>query len=122
SAELASNTTTNVNDPLGRLNPFTGKVLQVSPTTFGGNYLGYSTLNNWYDASGNSIRHAGYVNITHRAARGLTYTANYTYGKSIDTASSAGGDKAILTPIGGQVQGQVAFGGTRANDRAVSTY
>jgi hypothetical protein len=122
SAELAQNATANVNDPLGRVNPFTGKVLSVSPTTFGGPYLGYSSLNLWYDAAGNSIRHAGYVNITHRAARGLTYTANYTYGKSIDDASSAGGDKNILTSIGGQVQGQVIFGGTRADDRSVSTY
>ena len=60
--------------------------------------------------------------MVHRAGRGLTFTANYTYGKSIDTASSAGGDKNILTPVGGQVGGQVAFGGTRANDRSVSTY
>ena len=42
--------------------------------------------------------------------------------KSIDTASSAGGDKGILTPVNGQVAGQVIFGGTRANDRSVSTY
>ena len=62
------------------------------------------------------------INVIHRARRGLTFTANYTYAKSIDTASSAGGDKNILTPVGGQVGGQVVFGGTRANDRSVSTY
>ena len=74
------------------------------------------------DASANSIRHAGYISVNHRVARGLSFTTNYTYGKSIDDASSAGGDKNILTPVGGQVDGQVAFGGTRVNDRSVSTY
>ena len=49
----------------------------------------------------------------HRARRGLTFTANYTWAKSIDDASSAGGDKNILTPVGGQTDGQIAFGGTR---------
>ena len=61
------------------------------------------------------------MSCTARAA-GSPITANYTYGKSIDTASSAGGDKNVLTPVGGQVGGQVAFGGTRANDRSVSTF
>jgi len=60
--------------------------------------------------------------VTHRSSKGLTLTANYTYAKSIDDASSASGDKNILTPIGGQVQGQVVYGGTRAADRSVSTY
>jgi hypothetical protein len=31
-------------------------------------------------------------------------------------------DKNVLTPVGGQTDGQVAFGGTRQNDRSVSTY
>jgi Carboxypeptidase regulatory-like domain len=124
SAELAQNisTTTTINDPLGRLNPFTGKVLTIQPGTLGSPFLGYSSLYLWYDSSGNSIRHAGYVNVTHRVATGLTFTGNYTYAKSIDTASSAGGDKGILTAVNGQVGGQVAFGGTRANDRSVSTF
>jgi hypothetical protein len=124
SAELANNinTTGTITDPLGRKNPLTGAALSIQNGTLGGPYLGFSSLNLWYDASGNSIRHAGYVNVTHRVARGLTFVANYTYGKSIDTASSAGGDKNVLTSVGGQVGGQVAFGGTRADDRSVSTF
>jgi hypothetical protein len=124
SAELANNisSTGTIADPLGRTNPLTGKTITIQNGTLGGPYLGFSTLNLWYDASGNSIRHAGYVNVMHRAARGLTFTANYTYGKSIDTASSAGGDKNYLSPVNGQVGGQVAYGGTRQNDRSVSTY
>jgi hypothetical protein len=124
SAELANNvnTTGTITDPLGRKNPLTGATLAIQNGTLGSPYLGFSTLNLWYDASGNSIRHAGYINVVHSLAHGLFFTVNYTYAKSIDTASSAGGDKNILTPVGGQVGGQVAFGGTRANDRSVSTY
>ncbi len=124
SAELAQNvnTTGTINDPLGRINPLTGKVLTIQNGTLGSPYLGYSSLYLWYDAAGNSIRHAGYINVVHRVARGLTFNANYTYSKSIDDASSAGGDKNVLTPVGGQVGGQVVFGGSRQEDRSVSTY
>ena len=124
SAELGQNvnTTGTINDPLGRTNPITGKVLTIQNGTLGSPFLGYSSLYEWYDAAGNSIRHAGYVSVIHRAGHGLTFTANYTLAKSIDDASSGGGDKNILTPVNGQVQGQVVFGGTRANDRSVSTY
>jgi hypothetical protein len=124
SAELGQNinTTGTINDPLGRLNPITGKVLTIQNGTLGSPFLGYSSLYLWYDAAGNSIRHAGYVNVVHRVARGLTFNANYTLSKSIDDASSAGGDKNVLTPVNGQVGGQVVFGGSRADDRSVSTY
>ena len=124
SSQLAQNvsTTATVNDPLGRTNPLTGKVLTVQNGTLGSPYLGFSSLYLWYDAAGNSIRHAGYVNLVHRTSRGLTFIANYTYAKSIDTGSSAGGDKNILTNVNGQIGGKVAFGGTRGMDRSVSTY
>ncbi len=124
SAELAQNisTTGTINDPLGRINLLTGKVQTIQNGTLGSPYLGMSSLYNWFDSSGNSIRHAGSVAVIHRAGHGLTVNANYTYGKSIDTASSAGGDKGILTPIGGQVGGQVIFGSSRSLDRSVSTY
>ncbi|HLJ17146.1 MAG TPA: carboxypeptidase-like regulatory domain-containing protein [Bryobacteraceae bacterium] len=124
SAQLAQNvnTTATVNDPLGRVNPITGKILTVQNGALGSPYLGLSSLYLYYDSSGNSIRHAGYINVVHRSSHGLLFNANYTYAKSIDDASSAGGDKNILTAVNGQVGGQVAFGGTRADDRSVSTY
>ena len=124
SAQLANNvnSTATIADPLGRKNPFNGSTIAVQNGTLGSPYMGFSSLYQWYDASGNSIRHAGYVNVVHRTARGLSFTANYTLAKSIDTASSAGGDKGILTAVNGQVGGQVLFGGTRGNDRSVSTY
>ena len=80
SAELAQNvnTTGTINDPLGRINPITGKVLTIQNGTLGSPYLGFSSLYLWYDSAGNSIRHAGYVNVVHRVARGLTFNANYT--------------------------------------------
>ena len=124
SAQLAQNINTgaSIPDPLGRRNPFSGTTLTVQNGSLGSPYLGFSTLYQWYDATGNSIRHAGYINVVHRAGKGLNFTANYTRAKSIDTGSSAGGDKGILSAVGGQVGGQVLFGGTRQNDRSVSTY
>ncbi len=124
SSQLAQNinTTATIPDPLGRRNPFSNALLTVQNGSLGSPYLGFSTLYQWYDASGNSIRHAGYVSVVHRAGRGLNFTANYTLAKSIDTGSSAGGDKGILTGVGGAVGGQVVFGGTRGGDRGVSTF
>jgi hypothetical protein len=124
SAELGQNisTTGTITDPLGRINPITGKTLTIQNGTLGSPYLGYSSLYMWYDSAANSIRHAGFVNVVHRVGRGLTFNANYTYAKSIDDASSGGGDKNILTAVNGQVGGQVVFGGSRALDRSVSTY
>jgi hypothetical protein len=123
-AQNAANvtTTTTINDPLGRLNPSTNRVLTVQNGSLGSPYLGFSSLYVLYDASANSIRHGGYVSMQHRVARGLTFTANYTWAKSIDDASSSGGDKNVLTAVNGQTDGQVAFGAPRYLDRSVSTY
>jgi hypothetical protein len=117
-----TSTTNTVSDPLGRINPGTGKVLTDQNGSLGSPYLGFSSLYQLFDASGDSIRHAGYFNVLHRVKRGLTFTANYTFGKSIDDGSSAGGDKGILGGSGGQVDGQVAFGAPRYLDRSVSIY
>jgi hypothetical protein len=99
SAQLGQSvsTTATITDPLGRTNPITGAKLSVQNGTLGSPYLGFSSLYMMYDSSGNSIRHAGYVNVVHRVARGLTFNANYTLAKSIDTGSSGGADKNILT-------------------------
>ena len=71
-AQIAANvnTTATINDPLGRVNPYTGKVLTVQNGTLGSPYLGFSSLYVLYDSAANSIRHAGYVNVIHRARRG----------------------------------------------------
>ncbi len=124
SSNIAANINNNatVNDPLGRLNPANNRVLTVQNGSLGSPYLGFSTLYLWFDSSADSIRHAGYVSVVHRVATGLTFNANYTYSKSMDDASSAGGDKNILTAVNGQVDGQVSFGGSRALDRSVSTF
>ncbi|MBS1854426.1 MAG: carboxypeptidase regulatory-like domain-containing protein [Acidobacteria bacterium] len=118
----AVNPTATIADPLGRINPATGAKLTVQNGSLGSPYLGFSSLYLLYDASANSIRHGGYVSVQHRVARGLTFTANYTWAKSIDDASNSGGDKNILTAVGGQTDGQVAFGYPRYLDRSVSTF
>ena len=55
-----------------------------------------------------------------RVTRGLTFTANYTYGKSIDTASDASPDTRTLST--GQARQQVSLGGDLKQDRAISTF
>jgi hypothetical protein len=119
---LNVNTTATINDPAGRLNPGTGRVLTVQNGSLGSPFAGFSSLYVLYDSSANSSRHGGYLSVQHRVARGLTFTANYTWAKSIDDASSSGGDKNILTSVGGQVDGQAAFGFSRKQDRSVSSY
>jgi len=114
--------TATIADPLGRRNPFTNAVLTVQNGSLGTPYLGFSSITQLYDASANSIRYAGYVSVIHRAGAGVTFSANYTYEKSIDDASSSGGDKNVLTAVGGFTDGQAALGATRANDRSVSRF
>ena len=112
----------NVPDPLGRVAiGTTGKPapILIQAGTEASKYLGFPALFQLYDASGNSIRHAGYVNFIHRTSRGLTVISNYTYGKSIDD-SQGPNDKGVLAS--GQVAGQVAFGAPLASDRSVSTF
>lgn len=57
----------------------------------------------------------------HRRTHGVTWHANYTFGKSIDNASNGSPDKNILTSSN-LPGGQITFGGTSRGDRAVSTY
>jgi hypothetical protein len=52
--------------------------------------------------------------------KGLTYTANYTFGKSIDEASDAGDVRFVNLNV--RSPGHVNFGATRKDDRSVSTF
>jgi hypothetical protein len=112
-------TTATITDPLGRKNT-NGQALTVANSSLASPYLGFTALNMMYDASANSIRHAGYVSVVHRAARGLTFTSNLTMGKSIDDASDSGVDKNVLST--GRVDGQSGLGASRRGERSVSTY
>src|SRR6185295_14935735 len=105
--------------PLGRTN-LQGSVITITRASVFTTYLGFDPLNTYYDPSGNSIRHAGYIDVRRRVSRGLTFTANYTYGKVIDTASDASPDTRVLSS--GQARGQVSLGATLDSDRAISTY
>jgi hypothetical protein len=116
-ANLSSDTS--VPDPLGRRD-LLGRIVSVPRGTLASTYLGFNRLNIFYDASANSIRHAAYLSLNRRMSRGLTLTANYTYGKSIDDASDASPDKNVLAT--GSTAGNVTFGAPRSTDRAISTY
>jgi hypothetical protein len=109
----------NINDPLGRVN-LQGSVIGVSRASVLSQFLGFDPLNQYFDPRASSIRHAGYIDVRRRVGRGLTFTANYTYGKGIDTASDASPDTRVLST--GQARGQVSLGGSLEDDRSISTY
>ena len=118
---LGSNTdiTGNINDPLGRLN-LQGSVISISRASVFSQFLGFDPLNQYFDPSASSVRHAGYIDFRRRVGRGLTFSANYTRAKSIDTASDASPDTRVLST--GQARGQVSLGGSLENDRSISTF
>ena len=43
-AQIAANVNNTINDPLGRVNPFTNRVLTVQNGTLGSPYMGFSSL------------------------------------------------------------------------------
>jgi hypothetical protein len=112
-------TTGTIADPLGRRN-LQGAVITISRASVFTPYLGFDPLNRYFDPSANSIRHAGYIDVRRRVGLGLTFTANYTYGKGLDTASDASPDTRVLST--GQARGQVSLGAPLGLDRAISTF
>ena len=111
--------TGNIADPLGRTN-LQGSVITITRASAFTPFLGFDPLNTYFDPLGDSIRHAGYINVQRRVNRGLTFTANYTYAKSIDTASDASPDTRTLSI--GQARQQVSLGGDLRQDRSLSTF
>lgn len=111
----------NVSDPIGRT-PLLGGTTPIttSVASLFSQYLGYEILNKYFNAKSSSIRHAGYIDFRRRVGNGLSLTANYTYAKSLDDSSDSSPDVRILTS--GSVRGQVALGGTLANDYALSSF
>ena len=109
-----------VADPLGRTPLLGGATLQVAVASLFSNYLGYEPLNKFFNAKSSSIRHAGYIDFRRRVARGLSFTANYTFAKSLDDSSDASPDVRVLTS--GSVKGQVALGGSLDADWAISAF
>jgi hypothetical protein len=107
-------------DPLGRTG-LGGGAITIQRSSIQTPFFGFNNLNRFYDPSANSIRHAGYIDVRRRVSRGVTFTANYTFGKSIDDASDASPDTRVITEVG-QTQGQVSYGATRKSDRSVSTF
>jgi hypothetical protein len=106
-------------DPLGRRN-LLGAVVTIQRSSITSPFFGFNVLNRYFDPSANSIRHAGYVDFRRRVGRGLTFTFNYTYGKSIDDASDASPDVRVLTS--GSTIGQVSLGAPRSLDRSISNF
>ncbi|MCU1259402.1 MAG: Cna domain protein, partial [Bryobacterales bacterium] len=111
--------TTTVPDPLGRLNS-SGGALSVPLYSLASQYLGYSGVSTFYDASGNSSFNSALVSYRWQARHFTMYT-NFRWSKSIDNASDGSPDKNALSTgsVGG---GQYSFGATANGDRSVSTF
>ena len=107
-------------DPLGRRN-LLGAVVTIQRNSVTSPFFGFNNLFRFLDPSANSIRHAGYIDVRRNVSRGLTFTANYTYGKSIDDASDASPDVRTLTTPTNLGQ-QISYGIPRTSDRAISTF
>ena len=112
--------TSTIPDPLGRKNP-NGTIINDTYASLASPFFGFGPVSTYYDASGNSIFHAGVVSIRHRVTGGFTGYANFRWSKSIDDASDASPDKNALTTstVGG---GQYSYGAPAYVDRSVSTY
>ncbi len=111
---------TQINDPLGRLQP-NGQVVRINQGDAESQYLGFASLSTYLDSSANSIRHGGYVSLRKRFSQGVMFTTNYTFAKSIDDASDSGGVRFVDFNII-RSNGQVMVGAPRSNDRSVSTF
>jgi hypothetical protein len=114
------NSETTFADPLGRKNVL-GAVVAIQRNSVTAPYFGFNNLFRFFDPSANSIRHAAYINIQRRMHKGLAFTANYTYGHSVDDASDASPDVRVLTTPSGLGQ-EVSYGVPRSRDRALSTF
>jgi Carboxypeptidase regulatory-like domain len=106
-------------DPLGRVS-LIGAAVAITRGSITAPYFGFGNLERFFDPSANSIRHAGYVQVQRRFREGLSFTSNYTFGKSIDDSSDASPDVRVLTT--GTTLGQVYYGATRKGDRSISSF
>jgi hypothetical protein len=114
------NAETTFADPLGRKN-LLGATVAIPRNSVTAPFFGFNNLLRFFDPSANSIRHAAYVSAQRRVSRGLTFTANYTYGKSIDDASDASPDtRTLFTPT--TLGQEVSYGVPRNTDRSISTF
>lgn len=111
--------TGNIADPLGRRN-LQGAAITITRASVLTPFVGFDPLNRFFNAGSSSIRHAGYIDVRRNVSRGLTFTANYTYGKGIDDASDSSPDTRVLST--GQARGQVSLGAPLSSDRSISTY
>lgn len=99
-----------------------GKARSIKTFALGSKYGAYTNLYTRWDPSASSIRHAGYINWQRRETKGLTLSANYTFGKSIDNASDGDPEGSTLVTATSITGGAASFGYPSRMDRSVSTF
>jgi Carboxypeptidase regulatory-like domain len=110
---------TTFNDPLGRRNSI-GAIIPIQRNSVNSRYFGFNLLDQYFNPSASSIYHGAYVEVRRRLSAGLSFSSNYTFGKSIDDASDSSPDVRVLTS--GSTLGQSYYGAPRTSDRAVSAF
>jgi len=109
-----------VPDPLGRRDA-NGNLIQFAQGYLGTKYLGFEGLNVMLDSRASSQYHGGTVSLRRRHSGGLSYTVNYTRGKSMDNASDSGGVR--FTDFNSiRTNGHIALGAPLSSDWSVSTF
>ncbi len=106
-------------DPLGRRNAL-GAILSIPRNSVVSTFFGFNTLDRLINPSATSVYHGTYISLRRRFSNGLSFTSNYTFGKSIDDASDSSPDVRVLTS--GTTLGQSYYGAPRSGDRAVSAF
>lgn len=106
-------------DKLGRTYR-TGGTVWFSDMFEGAPYYGFENMFEIMNASSNSIRHATTVSLRRKHTRGLSYTVNYTFGKSIDDSSDSGSVRFLDLNV--RSAGQQVYGAPRSIDRSVSGF
>ena len=98
-----------------------GNVISFSQGYLGAPYIGMEGLNVMLDSRATSRYHGVTLSVRRRSGRGFSYTANYTYGKSMDNASDSGGVRFTdFNPV--RTNGHIAFGAPLSSDWSVSTF
>ena len=118
--ELGIDPQTSVADPLGRKN-LSGATITVPIGSLATKYLGVNSLPLGLNSSATSIYHAGYVAVRRTFSHGWSFTSNYTYSKSIDSASDAGNFSNMLV-ISPRTDGYASLGFPLSLDRSVSNF
>jgi hypothetical protein len=107
-----------VADPLGRKSADGKTNLTVPVSALTSPYLGFGSINERYRADSRNFRNAGSVYVQRRFSAGLSGTASYTFGKTLNESSDAGTDNLGFS----RTINQSGFGTSARQEYAVADF